>query len=75
MTTVYCDAESGTWFLCPPVRIDADNWSDADWDAWDNIMSDADRGAYSEQYTEHQMMGILEIMPSPEKYCNQVVAD
>jgi hypothetical protein len=75
MSIVYCDAESGTWFLAPPVRIETQNWDDADWNAWDNVMSDADRGAYSEQYTNAQINGTVEEMPSPREYCRGEVGD
>jgi hypothetical protein len=72
---VYCDADSGTWFLVPPVRIDSTNWDDADWNAWDNAMSDADRGAYAEQWTNAEIEGTTDHMPSPREYCRGEVGD
>jgi hypothetical protein len=72
---VYCDADSGTWFLVPPVRIDSTNWDDADWNSWDNVMSDADRGAYAEQWTNAEIEGTTDHMPSPREYCRGEVGD
>jgi hypothetical protein len=38
-------------------------------------MNDADRGAYSEQYINHQIEGTADQMPSPREYCRGYVGD
>ena len=75
MSIVYCDACSGTWFLDPPVRIETENWDDADWNAWDNVMSDAERGDYADKYAQAQMYGTVDKMPSPREYSRGQVGD
>ena len=50
--TIYVDGETGTWFLCPPLAIETEGWTDDDWNAFDNTMNDQDRSAYSEHYLE-----------------------
>lgn len=69
MSKIYLDIESGTWFWCPPVTIETEEWTEADWEAWDNKMSDADRCAWGEQYNISQLDSPGPKPPLPADYC------
>lgn len=78
MTTyMWLDVESGTYFGAPPLRINADKWTEEDWHNWHEVMSDADRTAWGENYIETS----IPMTPSAwcgvmsEEECKQTLED
>lgn len=64
MTTLWLDIESGTYFSAPPMTIHTDKWSEQDWIAWEETMSDSDRTAWGEHYLSTTNL------TSPSDWCN-----
>lgn len=50
MANLWLDIESGTYFGAPPLTVNTKDWSDEDWNAWQETMSDSDRQAWGEHY-------------------------
>jgi hypothetical protein len=66
---MWLDVESGTYFGTPPLKINASSWSDDDWLAWHEHMSDADRTAWAENYLETSIP-----MP-PSTWCTKPISE
>lgn len=62
---MYVDAESGTYFTNQPIMIDVKTWTEEDWDAWTEEMSDSDRGEYAYTY------GTKPALLSPSKWVEE----
>jgi hypothetical protein len=48
--TIYVDIQSGTYFSNAPVTIGTENWTDEDYNAWEEEMTGNDRCEYGFVY-------------------------
>ena len=47
---IWLDTETGTWGIKPPMTLDTEKWTDADWVTFDDHMTYEDRCQYGEEY-------------------------